>query len=204
MLTAFNVCVKATKRQLSPEQGHSKLKRLKTEEEDSGERMKNEEEERQAEMKLTQLQKLAENSLTERADETKASSLLKSHLKSSWQKIDNLLLYTAAGCQGRTKVWQVSVEQGLFHLWLTDSKTSLSSGFPDSWVWHRWMHHHYQVWKSLSYQPRWLEVCWQFLILKLYQTVPWYTKLNNKHFLYYKDSLPRDPCQVGLFKPTRI
>ncbi|XP_016887736.1 bifunctional polynucleotide phosphatase/kinase isoform X2 [Cynoglossus semilaevis] len=120
---------RATKRQLSPEQGHSKLKRLKTEEEDSGERMKNEEEERQAEMKLTQLQKLAENSLTERADETKASSLLKSHLKSSWQKIDNLLLYTAAGCQGRTKIAGFDIDGCI----ITTKSGKVFPTSPDDW-----------------------------------------------------------------------
>lgn len=29
---------------------------------------------------------------------------------------------------------------------------------PDRWVWHWWLHHHHQVWKSLSYSTRWLEV----------------------------------------------
>lgn len=29
---------------------------------------------------------------------------------------------------------------------------------PDRWVWHWWLHHHHQVWQSLSHSTRWLEV----------------------------------------------
>ncbi len=69
-----------------------------------------EDEERLAEEKLRQLQEFAEKSVTERNNSTQPSSSSQSSLsskgclKSSWQQIGNLLLYTAAGVKGSDKV----------------------------------------------------------------------------------------------------
>lgn len=66
-----------------------------------------EEEERLAEEKLKQLQELAEKSTTERSNSAQASSSSSSSkgcLRSNWQQIGNLMLYTAAGVKGSDKV----------------------------------------------------------------------------------------------------
>lgn len=68
-----------------------------------------EEEERLAEEKLKQLQELAEKSVTERRESSRPSSS-KACLKSSWEQIGNLMIYTAAGVRGSDKVGAVSVE----------------------------------------------------------------------------------------------
>lgn len=80
---------------------------MKEEEED--------EEERVAEEKLKQLLELAEKSVTERSDSTQPSSS-KACLKSSWEQIGNLMIYTAAGVRGSDKVGAVSVGQPMIVL----------------------------------------------------------------------------------------
>lgn len=80
------------------------MKRQRRDEEASDRRTKEEEEERLAEEKLKQLQELAEKSMTERRNSTQPSSSSKACLKSSWQQISNLMLYTAAGVKGSDKV----------------------------------------------------------------------------------------------------
>ncbi len=98
------------------------MKRQRIDEEASDRRMKEEEEEeeeedeeeRLAKEKLKQLQELAEKSMTERSNSTQpSSSSLSSRgcLRSSWQQIGNLLLYTAAGVRGSDKVGTRSAEQ---------------------------------------------------------------------------------------------
>lgn len=102
--------VQSSKRRLSPERGHRDEKRQKRDEEASDRQRKEEveeedEEERLAEEKLKQLQELAEKSMAERSTQPSSSSLSsKGCLKSSWQQIGNLLLYTAAGVKGSNKV----------------------------------------------------------------------------------------------------
>lgn len=71
-------------------------------------------EEKMAEERLKQLQELAEKSITQRSNTTQPSSSSSSStgcLKSSWQQISNLMLYTAAGVKGSDKVGTVSIEQ---------------------------------------------------------------------------------------------
>ena len=108
--------VQSYKRQLSPERGHPEVKRQRTDEEVSGGRMKEEEDEEEilAEEKLKQLQELAEKSMTEMSNSphpssSSSSSSSKASLKSSWQQIGNLMLYTAAGVRGSDKVGTVSM-----------------------------------------------------------------------------------------------
>lgn len=70
------------------------------------------EEERLAEEKLKQLQELAEKSTKGRSSSTQPSSSSlssKACLKSSWQQIGNLMLYTAAGVRGSDKVGTVTI-----------------------------------------------------------------------------------------------
>lgn len=78
---------------------------------EASDRRTEEEEERLAEEKLKQLQELAEKSLTEKRNGTQpssSSSSSKACLKSSWQQISNLMLYTAAGVKGSDKVGPLS------------------------------------------------------------------------------------------------
>lgn len=83
------------------------MKRQRRDEEDD------DEEERLAEEKLKQLQELAEKSMTESHSTQPSSSPSSSKgcLKSSWQQIGNLMLYTAAGVKGSDKVGPVSMGQ---------------------------------------------------------------------------------------------
>lgn len=78
---------------------------MKEEEED--------EEEKLAEEKLKQLQELAEKSVTEGSTNqpSSSSSSSKACLKSTWEQIGNLLVYTAAGVRGSDKVGVLSVEE---------------------------------------------------------------------------------------------
>lgn len=73
---------------------------------EEGDEDEEEEEERLAEEKLKQLQQLAEKSTTERRKikQSPSSSSSNGCLKSSWQQIDTLMLYTAAGVKGSDMV----------------------------------------------------------------------------------------------------
>uniref|UniRef100_A0A7N6FAV2 PNK FHA domain-containing protein n=1 Tax=Anabas testudineus TaxID=64144 RepID=A0A7N6FAV2_ANATE len=99
----------SSKRRLGPEKGHSEAKRQRREEEGPDGQMKEEEEdeeERLAEEKLRQLQELAEKS-SEKSNSSQPSSSSSSSkpcLKSSWEQIGNLMIYTAAGVRGSDKV----------------------------------------------------------------------------------------------------
>lgn len=100
----------STKRQLSPEKGHSEVKRQRRDEEASDQQIEEDEaeEERLAEVKLKHLQEMAEKSMAQRSYSTQTSTSSPSSkpcLKSSWQQIGNLMLYTAAGVKGSNKVW---------------------------------------------------------------------------------------------------
>ncbi|XP_071351961.1 bifunctional polynucleotide phosphatase/kinase [Trachinotus anak] len=127
--------MKSSKRRLSPDRGHSVVKRQKIEEEPSGGWMKEEEEdeeERLAEEKLKQLQELAEKSMTERSDNTQPSSSLSSSkacLKSSWQQIGNLLLYTAAGVRGSDKIAGFDIDGCI----ITTKSGKVFPTAPDDW-----------------------------------------------------------------------
>lgn len=70
-----------------------------------------EDEEKTAEEKLKQLQELADKSMTNSAQPSSSSSSSKGCLKSNWQQIGNLMLYTAAGVKGSDKVGTVSIKQ---------------------------------------------------------------------------------------------
>lgn len=95
-------------------------------------------------------------------------------LRSSWQQIGNLLLYTAAGVKGSHKVttaarhlltpekrrrWRPADCCCLHTLQChVECLTSLSS-CSGCWVRYRRLHYHHQVWQSLPHRTRRLEVC---------------------------------------------
>ncbi|KAF0030715.1 hypothetical protein F2P81_017446 [Scophthalmus maximus] len=111
------------------------VKRQRTEEEASGGRMKGEaedEEERLAEEKLKQLQELAEKSTKGRSSSTQPSSSSlssKACLKSSWQQIGNLMLYTAAGVRGSDKIAGFDIDGCI----ITTKSGKVFPTAPDDW-----------------------------------------------------------------------
>ncbi|XP_068563020.1 bifunctional polynucleotide phosphatase/kinase [Cebidichthys violaceus] len=128
--------MKSSKRQLSPERGHPEVKRQRRDEEASGGRTKgeeeDEEEERTAEVKLKQLQELAEKSMTERSDSTRpssSSSSVRECLKSSWQQIGGLMLYTAAGVRGSEKIAGFDIDGCI----ITTKSGKVFPTAPDDW-----------------------------------------------------------------------
>ncbi|XP_054469171.1 bifunctional polynucleotide phosphatase/kinase [Anoplopoma fimbria] len=127
---------KSSKRQLSPERGHPEVKRQRRDEEASDGRVKDEdddeEEERMAEEKLKQLQQLAEKSMTERSNSTQpssSSSSSKECLKSSWQQIGSLMLYTAAGVKGSEKIAGFDIDGCI----ITTKSGKVFPTAPDDW-----------------------------------------------------------------------
>ncbi|XP_056231072.1 bifunctional polynucleotide phosphatase/kinase [Seriola aureovittata] len=131
---------KSSKRRLSPERGHPEVKRQRVEEEASDGWMKEEEEEeedeeeRLAEEKLKQLQELAEKSTTERSNSTQPSSSSspsssKACLKSSWQQIGNLMLYTAAGVRASDKIAGFDIDGCI----ITTKSGKVFPTSPDDW-----------------------------------------------------------------------
>ncbi|KAM6987628.1 bifunctional polynucleotide phosphatase/kinase [Tautogolabrus adspersus] len=130
--------MKSSKRRLSPGSGHPEGKRLRKGEEASARRMKEEEdddeeeEERLAEEKLKQLQELAEKSLTEEGTSVQpssSSSSTKGCLKSNWQQISNLLLYTAAGVKGSDKIAGFDIDGCI----ITTKSGKVFPTAPDDW-----------------------------------------------------------------------
>lgn len=128
--------MKASKRRLSPERGNSDVKRRRRDEGTSDRRTKeedeDEEEERMAEEKLKQLQELAEKSMTGKsnsAQPSSSSSSSKGCLKSSWQQISNLMLYTAAGVRGSEKIAGFDIDGCII---TTKSGKVFPTG-PDDW-----------------------------------------------------------------------
>nr|XP_019963484.1 PREDICTED: bifunctional polynucleotide phosphatase/kinase [Paralichthys olivaceus] len=129
---------KSYKRQLSPEKGQPEVKRQRIDEEVTGEWMKEEEEdeeERLAEEKLKQLQELAEKSMTEMSNNphpsssSSSSSSSKASLKSSWQLIGNLMLYTAAGVKGSDKIAGFDIDGCI----ITTKSGKVFPTAPDDW-----------------------------------------------------------------------
>lgn len=105
--------VQSSKRQLSPERENSEVKRPRVEEEalDGGIN----DEERLVEERLKHLQEFAEKSATALSKDdqpSSSSSSARECVKSSWQQIGNLLVYTAAGVKASNKV-RKTVNQGV-------------------------------------------------------------------------------------------
>ncbi|XP_029301613.1 bifunctional polynucleotide phosphatase/kinase [Cottoperca gobio] len=126
--------MKSSKRRLSPERGSPEVKRRRRDEEAPDRQMKEEEdeEERMAEEKLKQLQALAEKSMAEGSNSTQpssSSSSLKGCLKSSWQQIGNMMLYTAAGVKGSDKIAGFDIDGCI----ITTKSGKVFPTAPDDW-----------------------------------------------------------------------
>ena len=64
--------------------------------------------------------------------------------------------------------------------WILFNDLFISYPLPDCWVWYRWLYHHYQVWQSISYGTRWLEVRNAILSkwwVSLFLSSMWFTSL---------------------------
>uniref|UniRef100_A0A8C5DMQ6 PNK FHA domain-containing protein n=1 Tax=Gouania willdenowi TaxID=441366 RepID=A0A8C5DMQ6_GOUWI len=128
---------KASKRPLCLEGEQTESKRKRRGEASSGREMKEEaedEEEKLAEEKLKQLQELAEKAATTERKNVKPSSSSSSSLpgacvRSSWQQIGNLLLYTAAGVKGSDKIAGFDIDGCI----ITTKSGKVFPTAPDDW-----------------------------------------------------------------------
>uniref|UniRef100_A0A8C9ZY36 Polynucleotide kinase 3'-phosphatase n=1 Tax=Sander lucioperca TaxID=283035 RepID=A0A8C9ZY36_SANLU len=111
------------------------VKRQRRDEEATDRQMEEEEEEaeeKMAEERLKQLQELAEKSITQRSNTTQPSSSSSSStgcLKSSWQQISNLMLYTAAGVKGSDKIAGFDIDGCI----ITTKSGKVFPTTPDDW-----------------------------------------------------------------------
>lgn len=127
--------MKSSKRTLSPEKEHPEVKRHRRNVQASDQRLEEEdEEERLAEEKLKQLQELAEKSLSDRSNTQPSSAAVSSSssvgcLKSSWQQIGNLMLYTAAGVKGSEKIAGFDIDGCI----ITTKSGKVFPTAPDDW-----------------------------------------------------------------------
>ncbi|KAK2846924.1 hypothetical protein Q5P01_009923 [Channa striata] len=117
--------MKSSKRRLAPERELSEVKRQRREEENEDERL--------VEEKLKQLQELAEKSGTQGSTHPSSSSSspssLKACVKSSWQQIGNLMLYTAAGVRGSKKIAGFDIDGCI----ITTKSGKVFPTAPDDW-----------------------------------------------------------------------
>ncbi|KAK5868480.1 hypothetical protein PBY51_009490 [Eleginops maclovinus] len=126
---------KSSKRKLSPERGSPEVKRQRRDKEASERQMKeheedDDEEERMAEEKLKQWQLLAEKSTAEMSTQpSSSSSSVKGCLKSNWQQIGNLMLYTAAGVKGSDKIAGFDIDGCI----ITTKSGKVFPTSPDDW-----------------------------------------------------------------------
>lgn len=128
--------MKSSKRRLNADRGRPETKRQRQNEEASDRQMKDEEEEdeeeRLAEEKLKHLQNLAETSMTEKSNSVQSSSSSSSSkacLKSSWQQIGSLMLYTAAGVRGSDKIVGFDIDGCI----ITTKSGKVFPTAPDDW-----------------------------------------------------------------------
>nr|XP_057936554.1 bifunctional polynucleotide phosphatase/kinase isoform X3 [Doryrhamphus excisus] len=128
--------MKSSKRQLSSEREHPDAKRPRVHETSSGGWNKEEvdEDERCVEEKLRQLQELAEKSESCDDDTKPASSSASSSsssvcVKSTWQHIGNLMLYTAAGVRGSDKIAGFDIDGCV----ITTKSGKVFPTAPDDW-----------------------------------------------------------------------
>lgn len=124
--------MKPPKRQRSSVKEQPEAKRQRAEE---GANEIEDEEERLAEEKLKELQELAGKAMTEESSSSSnsgdpsSSSCGKACLKSSWQQIGNLLLYTAAGVKGSDKIAGFDIDGCI----ITTKSGKVFPTAPDDW-----------------------------------------------------------------------
>ncbi|XP_019748240.1 bifunctional polynucleotide phosphatase/kinase [Hippocampus comes] len=131
--------MKSSKRPLSPEKGHPDAKRQRGNEasgEWDREEVSEDENEKRAEEKLRQLQELAESAMNEKRNrspaETGAQPTISSSsacVKSTWQQIGNLILYTAAGVRGSDKIAGFDIDGCI----ITTKSGKVFPTAPDDW-----------------------------------------------------------------------
>ncbi|XP_029026257.1 bifunctional polynucleotide phosphatase/kinase [Betta splendens] len=122
--------MKSSKRQLSPETVHTDTKRQRRQEEAfDGLKEEEDEEERMAEEKLKQLQELAEKAERESDNTQPSSSASKACLKSSWEQVGSLMVYTAAGVRGSDKIAGFDIDGCI----ITTKSGKVFPTAPDDW-----------------------------------------------------------------------
>ncbi|GAA6075327.1 bifunctional polynucleotide phosphatase/kinase isoform X1, partial [Tachysurus ichikawai] len=113
---------KSTKRALDSEDDASDAKRGRTEKSD-------EDEEKLLEEKLRQLQEIAQSTSLQQTPSQPCGTAPSACLKSHWQQINNLLLYTAAGVTGSSKIAGFDIDGCII---TTKSGKVFPTG-PDDW-----------------------------------------------------------------------
>ncbi|XP_072546823.1 bifunctional polynucleotide phosphatase/kinase isoform X2 [Salminus brasiliensis] len=114
---------KSTKRPLCSEDESPNSKRGRTENSDE------EEEEGLAEEKLRQLQKLAQKVTTEQSPSKSTTTASSACSRSHWQQIGNLMLYTAAGVTGSSKIAGFDIDGCI----ITTKSGKVFPTAPDDW-----------------------------------------------------------------------
>ncbi|XP_057695043.1 bifunctional polynucleotide phosphatase/kinase [Corythoichthys intestinalis] len=123
--------MKSSKRPLSPVEGHCDAKRYRDEEVGNKAEASEDEDEKRAEEKLRQLQDLAETAMSESCNKRSqpASTALSACVKSIWQQIGSLMLYTAAGVRGSDKIAGFDIDGCI----ITTKSGKVFPTAPDDW-----------------------------------------------------------------------
>ncbi|XP_077579214.1 bifunctional polynucleotide phosphatase/kinase [Stigmatopora nigra] len=122
---------KSLKRPLSPKEEHHDAKRHRDDEGCNKAEASGDEEEKRAEEKLKQLQDLAEKTLNESSKKQSQPAFTASSacVKSIWEQIGNLMLYTAAGVRGSDKIAGFDIDGCI----ITTKSGKVFPTAPDDW-----------------------------------------------------------------------
>ncbi|XP_077466907.1 bifunctional polynucleotide phosphatase/kinase [Stigmatopora argus] len=122
---------KSLKRPLSPEEERHDAKRHRDDEVRNKAEASEDEEEKRAEEKLKQLQELAETTLNESSKKSSQPAFTASSacVKSVWEQIGNLMLYTAAGVRGSDKIAGFDIDGCI----ITTKSGKVFPTAPDDW-----------------------------------------------------------------------